>query len=85
MKDKKKSSLLYVIVGIIAGYLSFFITQELQNNLFQPFLALFLLFITAEFMKMGFKINKKFKWFVSNGGWAYIFIWFVTWVVFYNL
>ena len=30
------------------------------------------------------KINKELKWFLTNGGWLYLFVWFITWVIFFN-
>jgi hypothetical protein len=85
LKDKQKTSLVYTVIAILVGYSSFLITQSYETNLYQPFLALLVLFLMAEIMKVVFKINKNFKWFMSGGGWLYLFIWFITWIVFYNL
>lgn len=85
MKDKQKTTLVFIIVAVLVGYFSFLITQSFETNLVQPFLSLLVLFLMSEVMKSLLKINKKFRWFMSAGGWVYLFIWFVTWIVFYNL
>jgi hypothetical protein len=85
LNDKKKSNLIYTIVGIVVGYFSFWVTSSFETNLLQPFIAILILFLMAEILRIGLKINKKFKWFLSNGGWVYLFVWFITWIIFYNL
>jgi len=86
MKKENKSMLIYIIVGIIIGYLS-----QLGRNLYGEtgnyiaiILALVFLVLTAEINKKVFKINQEFKWFWSNGGWVYLFVWFITWIIFFN-
>lgn len=86
MKKENKSLLVYIIIGVIIGYLS-----QLGRNLYGEIgnyiaiiLALVFLVITAEVNKKVFKINKELKWFLSNGGWIYLFVWFITWVIFFN-
>ena len=85
MKDKKKASVVFAFVGVIMGYVSFLITNSLETNLLQPFIAILAMVFTSEIMKYTLKIKKDFKWFLSSGGWLYYFVWFVTWVVFFNL
>ncbi len=86
MKIETKTMVVYIIVGIIVGYLS-----ELGRTLYQAAgnyvaisLVLIFLVITAEISKKLFKINKEFKWFLSNGGWIYLLVWFISWVIFFN-
>lgn len=86
MKIETKTMVVYIIVGIIVGYLS-----ELGRSLYQAAgnyvaisLVLIFLVITAEVSKKLFKINKEFKWFLSNGGWIYLLVWFISWVIFFN-
>jgi len=86
MKLETKTMIVYVIVGIIVGYLSQFgrsIYGE-AGNYVAISLALIFLVITAEVSKRLFKIDKEFKWFLSNGGWIYLFVWFITWIIFFN-
>ena len=86
MKLETKITTVYIIVGIIVGYLS-----ELGRSLYGAAgnyvaisLALIFLVITAEVSKKLFKIDKEFKWFLSNGGWIYLLIWFISWIIFFN-
>ena len=86
MKMETKIMIVYIIVGIIVGYLS-----QLGRDLYGELgnyvaisLALIFLVITAEINKKAFKINKEFKWFWSNGGWIYLFVWFISWIIFFN-
>jgi len=81
MKNKLKSTLVYVIIGVIIGYISFLI----NNEFLALGLAVVVLFLIAEVLKRVLKLDTKFKWFWSHGGWIYLFIWFITWVIFYNL
>lgn len=81
MKKEKISLVIYSMVGIIVGYISFLI----NNNWLSLLLAIIVLFGMSEILKKALKIKEKFKWFLSNGGWIYIFIWFITWIIFYNL
>jgi len=86
MKVETKIMIVYIIVGIIVGYLS-----NLGRNLYGETgnyiaisLALIFLVIITEVNKKIFKLDKDFKWFLSNGGWIYLFVWFITWIIFFN-
>ena len=81
MKVENKTILAYSILGIIIGYAS----NILKNNYLALTLAVVFLYLGAEFFKRIFKIDEKFKWFWSNGGWTYVFVWFIVWIIFYNL
>jgi hypothetical protein len=80
MKTENKTTLAFTLLGIVIGYVSYLF----KNNYLAPTLAIVFLYIGAEVFKRIFKINEKFKWFLSNGGWIYIFIWFIAWIIFYN-
>jgi dolichol kinase len=80
MNRGTQSTIVYVIIGIIMGYAS-----TLVNNYIALVLAVVFLFLIAEILKRVWKMNEKFKWFWSNGGWLYIFVWFIVWIIFYNL
>lgn len=87
MKPETKIMIVYIIVGIIIGYLSQ-LGRELygeSGNYVAISIALIFLVITSEINKKAFKINKEFKWFWSNGGWIYLVIWFISWIIFFNL
>ena len=86
MKVETKISIVYIIIGIIIGYFS-----QMSRDIYGETgvyialsAALIFLVITAEVNKKVFKINKEFKWFWSNGGWIYLVVWFITWIIFFN-
>jgi len=81
MKVESKTTIAFTILGIIIGYVSFF----LMNNYLSLALVVIFLYIGSQVFKLIFKINEKFSWFWSNGGWLYLFVWFIVWIIFYNL
>jgi hypothetical protein len=86
MKVESKISAVFIIVGIIVGYLSQF-SRNLygeSGNYIAISLAIIFLVITTEVNKKLFKMEKNFNWFLSNGGWLYIFVWLISWIVFFN-
>ena len=86
MKIETKIMIVYIIVGIIVGYLSNFARNLYgeTGNFVALSLALIFLVITSEVNKKIFKLNKDLKWFLSNGGWMFLFVWFITWIIFFN-
>jgi len=85
LKKESKSTLLYTFLGVIVGYVSFWMTNSFETNLYQLVLAIVVLYVFTEILKRALKMKKEFKWFWSNGGWIYLFVWFITWVIFYNI
>ncbi len=85
MNNESKSFWLFSILGIIFGYVSFLINKTLVSSLIPFVLSIVVLYAFAAVLRQVLKINEKMKWFMSNGGWVYIFLWFVTWIIFYNL
>ena len=81
MKNEQKSTLIYTFAGIIVGYVSFL----LRNNVFAFVLTVAVLYGMYFVLQKLLKTNEKFKWFLSNGGWIYLFVWFITWTIFYNI
>ena len=81
MKPESKTTIAFTILGLIIGYVSF----SLMNNYLSLALAVLWFYIGSLAFKKAFKINEKFGWFWSNGGWIYLFVWFIVWIVFYNL
>jgi hypothetical protein len=81
MKVEKQITLAFAALGAIVGYLGY----TLMNNYFAVTLALAVLFISMKVFEIIFKKKENYKWFMSNGGWIYIFVWLVIWIVFYNM
>ena len=81
MKPESKTTIAFTLLGIIIGYAS----SVLMNNYLATTLAIVFLYLGYMIFKTFFKINEKFKWFLSNGGWMYVFVWFIVWILFYNM
>ena len=74
-----RATIAYSVLGVIAGYASFAV-----NNPRVAFaIMLVILILSTAAMKHAFKVN--YRWFVSNGIIAFLFVWFIVWTVFYNL
>jgi len=84
MKVETKSLIVYVVIGIIVGYISSLsrISYGDLGNYLSLILAIIFFFITAVILRKILKANEKFKWFWSNGGWVYVFVWFISWIIF---
>ena len=84
MKLENLATIFYIVIGIILGYASFLI----HNNMLGGALAVAGFFTGAFVLKIILKELKGngMKWFFSSGGgWIYFFVWFIVWIMFYNL
>lgn len=85
MEKERKHSLvsitLHTVAGIIVGYLSLLVGVTI--NAFG--LAVIVLIALIFSLKKALKIDKDKKWWLGNGIVVYIFIWFVSWILFFNL
>jgi len=81
MDMDKKVMLVHIAAGIIAGYLSYIISDTTY--------ALVMAFVVLLSMKFATNVmakeKKKFNWWFGNGGVVYLFLWFITWIIFLNL
>jgi hypothetical protein len=86
MKLETTMMMVYTFVGIVAGYLSQMarVIYGETGNFVAIGIALILLVLTNEVNRRVFKVEKDFNWFFSNGGWIMLFIWFISWIVFFN-
>ena len=85
MNNESKSFWFFTVLGVVFGYVSFLLNNTLQSSVIPFVLAIIFLYVSVNILKRVLKVNEKMKWFMTNGGWVYIFLWFVTWVIFYNL
>ena len=81
METKSLSTAVYIIAGIVLGYVSFLLNDEFLAL----GLAIVFLLVVAGALKKALNVKDGFRWFWSHGGWLYLFIWFITWVIFFNL
>lgn len=79
--EELKSTLIHAAAGVIVGFISFMVNQPVWNF----FIMLAILGALIMVMKTAMKIQKPFKWWLGNGIIVYIFIWLVTWTIFYNI
>lgn len=76
-----KLTLLFAVLGIVVGYVSFL----LNNNLLSLAAMIVIAFVAREAIKRKRGIKEGFKWWLGNGLVVYVFLWLVTWIIFYNL
>ena len=76
-----KTTVIFAILGIVVGYASFLINNSVQSFLLMIVIALAFVFI----LKKTLKINENSKWWFSNGLPIYILLWFITWIILYNV
>jgi hypothetical protein len=81
IKDTIVSSILFVLIGVGMGYVSF----TLNDNLGSLGLMALGFVITSDLMKRALGFKESFKWFFTNGGLIYFFTWLVVWMILYNL
>ncbi|MEM5804266.1 MAG: hypothetical protein QXU82_00215 [Candidatus Aenigmatarchaeota archaeon] len=80
MDMDKKVMALHLFAGLIMGYLSYVIS----NNMY----SLVLMLAVAYVLKLSTNVlarEKKFSWWFGNGGSVYLFFWFISWIIFLNL
>jgi len=88
MKTETKALIAFLVAGIIAGILSWIVGKMMpgnDSNFIALTIAIVILALLPKILKGVLKVNEKFKWWLANGGWIYIFVWFITWIIFYNV
>jgi len=81
MKIENKVFAGYSILGVIAGIATYMLFDFSESII----TAIIGLYIIAILMKKILNSEEKVMWFFKNGGYIYIFIWFATWILMYNL
>lgn len=93
VNEEIKSTLIFTAVSAIAGYASFLLTPVLNPTKPVEISTTSLLIVLAAMIAVFFGTNmivqklvgkKDMKWIMGNGGAIYLFLWFVTWIIFYN-
>jgi hypothetical protein len=83
MDDLKVSRIslgIHTVAGIIAGYISYI----LANNLYAFGAMLVILLVTGYATEFALK-KKGIKWWISNGAILYILVWIVSWIFLFNM
>lgn len=76
-----RTTLLFALLGSIVGYLSFIIKSNTGSLVMMIVFLLAAKFLGQKLLKE----KKDSKWWLGNGVIIYIFVWFITWTVFYNV
>ena len=72
---------IYAIVAIIMGYVSL----TINHTAYATLAAVIVLLALTLALRAAFKIKEGAKWWLGNGVIVYIFLWLITWTVFYNM
>lgn len=88
MKVETKALIAFIIAGILVGIASWAIVKIVQSNA-GPFVALGLTIIVLvaipKLLQKRFGVTQKMMWWMNSGGWIYLFVWFIVWIIFYNI
>ena len=81
--EQRVSVAIHAAAGAVMGWVSIIITA-MSRTLYAVILGLVVLYV------IGFAVEKivgkkGFKWWAGNGLFIYLFIWFIVWVLLFNL
>ena len=87
-KNERISFLAHILTGILAGIASWYVHAYSccdYGGLLGVLTGIVILLGTETLLKLSLKIDK-LKWFFEKGGaWYFIGVWYVTWVLLFNL
>lgn len=81
MEKSDKALYIFSFIGVVMGVVSFYINEPVINLV----LMLLIGYILKMIVERVLDIKEKFKWWMTNGFFAYIFVWFVVWTMLYNI
>ncbi len=67
--------------GMVAGYASFLLNSNTYAVVLMAAVGVTMKFVSEKILAE----KKDFKWWLANCGVIYIFMWFISWVIFLNL
>ncbi|MBI4896111.1 MAG: hypothetical protein HY832_01020 [Candidatus Aenigmarchaeota archaeon] len=79
--EEMKASIIFSVLGIIAGTVSFAANQTVIALVIAVVGALVARFVVETILKT----KHDLKWYLGNGVVVYLFFWLITWTIFYNL
>jgi hypothetical protein len=80
MKRENKSFFVHILAGIFAGAVSFVVGNKMAAFAVMVVIVAVVIKVLERFLG-----KEKFRWWFSNGVWIYIFVWIISWTIFYNL
>ena len=75
-----RTTLVYAVLAVVMGYVSFLINHTAYATL----AALFVLLAGTVAMRFVWKIKEGAKWWLGNGAVVYIILWMIIWTILYN-
>lgn len=85
MELRNKVIILFSVLGIIVGYLSFLITNLTNFPEINILLLVILGLLVKKVLERKWKIKEGRQWWIRNGGTLYVLLWLVVWTILYNL
>jgi hypothetical protein len=76
-----RTTLVFTVLGIIVGYVSFLLNSTAQAFLLMIVVAIVFTLI----LKKAMKIAEGAKWWLGNGVIVYILLWLIAWTLFFNI
>ena len=83
LNQSRVSMSIHIIVAIIIGWLSAEVAA-MSRSLFAIMMGLAVLYVVG-FVAQKATGREGIKWWAANGMIIYLFVWFISWTLFYNL
>ena len=83
LKSSRISLSLHTVVAIVMGWVSIEVAA-MSRSLFAIAVGLVVLYLVG-FIAQRITKQKGIKWWAANGLVVYIFFWFISWTLFFNL
>lgn len=90
LSEEVKSVLLFTATSVFAGYASFILGGVRKGapisgtSLLLALGAMIVILLVSAAIVRKLLGKNDMKWIMGNGGAIYLFLWFVTWIIFYN-
>ena len=81
MKDQRKVTFIFTIIGAVIGFISFLVNQPITALVVAVVLYAVFHFAVKKFLK----IKYSGKFWIGNGILVYFLMWLIVWTIFYNL
>ena len=81
LKDQRISIAMHSLLGVIVGYGSLYLSRGIYALGF----AVIILLVLGPVVKRTIGKDKDKNWWLGNGAIVYLLIWFVSWVLLFNL
>ena len=76
-----KTAAINIVAGVAIGYASF----ALERPMYAVVMAIAAVVALTLVLGKAFSLQKDKKWWISNGIVLFLFAWFITWTIFYDI